>query len=231
MRLRPSAVILGAALLLLAWLVLAALPGRSLSFLRDPVRLREWLRQWGAWVPLGIVLAQAVQVLLAPIPGHVVGLASGYLLGVGWGTFYSVIGTAVGSLVAFALARAYGRPFVVRLVSPTTLARLDTGARRRGLGFFVFVFLLPFLPDDLACFAAGLTSIPIPSLMLAVLLGRPPGIFVSAWLGATAMELGREQWVVIIALSVLIAGLSLRYGERLQEGTMSLAEHLSNLRD
>ncbi len=226
MKIRACTLILIALLIALLGL-LATHNGRYLALFGDQVRLREWVRSWGAWAPLATVALQMAQVLLAPIPGHVVGLASGYLFGVAWGTFYSVLGTALGSLIAFSLARAYGRPLVERLVPPQTLVRLDAGAQRRALSFFVLVFLLPFLPDDLVCFVAGLTPIPIPALMLAVLAGRPPGILVSCWLGANAAGLSTAQWVVVIAGSALLAVLFLLYGNQLQEWAMSLTERLS----
>jgi uncharacterized membrane protein YdjX (TVP38/TMEM64 family) len=180
-------------------------------------RLVTWLRSRGPWAPLAIILLQIGQVVLAPIPGQIVGLAAGYMFGALLGTFYSVLGTAAGSWIAFALARAYGRPLVERLVPRQTLARLDAGAQRRGLFFFALVFLLPFLPDDVACFAAGLTPIPIPALMAVALTARTPGILVTAWLGANATGLSTGQWVMLITASALLAGMSLLYGERLQQ--------------
>lgn len=201
--------------------------GRYLALFRDPIRLREWVRGWGARAPLGIIALQVTQVLLAPVPGHVVGLASGYLFGVVWGTVYSVLGTALGSFIAFVLARKHGRPLVERLLPPNTLAWLDAGAQRRGLFFFVLLFLLPLLPDDVACLAAGLTRIPIPALMLAVLAGRPPGILVSCWLGANAAGLSTAQWALLFAASALLALLFLFYGEQLERGVMTLVERLT----
>jgi uncharacterized membrane protein YdjX (TVP38/TMEM64 family) len=231
MKRRAYMVLLWLALLLLVCLLLAVVRSPLWSILQDPQELGEWLSQWSDYVPLAVVLSQALQVLVAPIPGNVVGFASGYLLGVGWGTFYSSVGTAIGSLLAFALARAFGRPLAELWVRADTLARLDAGANRRGLFFFALVFLVPFVPDDLACLAAGLTSIPIPALMLAVLLCRPPGIFVSAWAGATATQMNAQQWAAVVVFSVLVAALFLRYGERLQALAMRLVEKPSQSTD
>jgi uncharacterized membrane protein YdjX (TVP38/TMEM64 family) len=208
-------------------LLVAAYRGGYLSLFRDPKLLRDWVRTWGLAAPVVIILLQAAQVLLAPIPGQVVGLASGYLFGVAWGTIYSLLGTALGSLCALALARAYGRPLVERMVSPETLARLDEGVRQRGLFFFLLAFLLPFLPDDVICFAAGLSPIPIPALMLAVLAGRPPGLFVSAWLGARAPGLELWHWMALLGTSMLLALVFLLYGDALEQWIMRLVDRLA----
>lgn len=227
MRIRVSTFILIVFLIALLGLLIVH-SGQYLVLFKDQDQLREWVCNWGAWAPLAIMALQMVQVLLAPIPGQVLGLASGYLFGVAWGTFYSVAGTALGSLVAIILARAYGRPLIERLVPPEILTRLDAGAKRRGLLFFVLVFLLPFLPDDLACLVAGLTPIPIPALMLAVVSGRLPGVLVSCWLGANATSLNTVQWAMLISSSALLAILFLLYENRLQKLTLRLVDRLSN---
>jgi uncharacterized membrane protein YdjX (TVP38/TMEM64 family) len=201
------------------WRVVAS--SDLLGLFEDSQRLVTWAREYGPWAAMVIIVLQIGQVVLAPVPGQIVGVAAGYLFGALWGTFYSVLGTAAGSWIAIALARAYGRPLVERLVARETLARLDAGAQRRGLFFFALVFLLPFLPDDLACFAAGLTPIPIPALVAVTITARTPGILVTAWLGANARGLSTAQWVMLIAASALLAGLMLLYGERLQQWLMT----------
>jgi uncharacterized membrane protein YdjX (TVP38/TMEM64 family) len=174
-----------------------------------------------------MITLQVVQVLLGPVPGQVLGLVSGYLFGVVWGTFYSVVGNALGTLIAVTLARAYGRPLVERLVSVSTLARVDAGTKRRGLLFFFLVFLLPFVPDDLICLAAGLTRIPIPALILATLAGRSPGIWVSCWLGANAGALTSTDWAFIVLASALMAVILFRYGPQLQDRALRFTERVS----
>jgi uncharacterized membrane protein YdjX (TVP38/TMEM64 family) len=222
MRWRQAAVIATALVALCAvWVALGG--SSSLALFEDSQRLVSWIQGRGAWAPLGIIVLQVAQVVLAPIPGQVVGVAAGYLFGTPLGTFYSLVGTAIGSWIAFTLARTYGRPLVERVVPRQILAQLDFGAQRRGLFFFAMVFLLPFMPDDLACFVAGLTPIPIPALIAVTITARTPGVLVTAWVGANASGLSRAQWTVLIAASALLAALSLLYGERLQRWLMPRA--------
>ncbi len=210
-----------AVVLALAGLWVAVRNSSFLALFEDGRRLVAWVQGIGPWGPLAIIVLQIGQVLLAPLPGQAVGIAAGLLFGPLLGTIYCWIGMAAGSWVAFRLARAYGRPLVERLVPRQTLTWLDEGARRRGLFFFAIVFLLPFLPDDLACFVAGLTAIPIPALMLVAITTRAPGILVSSWVGANAEGLSTTQWVLLVVGSALLAGLALLYGERLQPWLMA----------
>jgi len=221
---------LAGALALIALLVLVAilLSVGSLQVLSDPIQLRQWVAQWGAWAPCGVILLQAMQVVLAPIPGQVVGLASGYLFGTVWGSLYSIIGTVLGSWMAFRLARTFGRPLVERFLPSASLERFDRGMRERGLPFLMVVFLLPFVPDDAACLAAGLTAIPIPALMLAALMGRTPSLIVSAWLGASATELSAAQWAAAISITLLLGLILVRRADQVQTMAMGWAERWSS---
>ena len=186
--------------------------------------LRDWVLRRGAWAPVAIILLEVGQVLLAPIPGQAIGLVSGYLFGVLAGTILGMMGTASGSLIAIWLTRRFGRPLAERLVPERTLKWLDQMASKRGVLFFLAVFLLPFLPDDMACFAAGLTPIPIPALMLVVLIGRLPGVWVACWLGAQSTQLSPAQWTVVIAASLGLVVAYLRYGHRLERWAAHLLD-------
>jgi uncharacterized membrane protein YdjX (TVP38/TMEM64 family) len=175
------------------------------------------VRDAGAWGPLVLIGLTVAQIIAAPIPGQAINFAAGYLFGFWLGALYSWFGTLVGSTAAMALARLAGRPLVARLLSPSLLERLDRLAAGRGLGFFFLVFLVPGLPDDALCFAAGLTPLPLPALIAVAAVGRIPGVIASVWAGAFAERLSWQGWLIVGALVVLGAFVAWRYGERVQE--------------
>jgi uncharacterized membrane protein YdjX (TVP38/TMEM64 family) len=74
-------------------------------FLTDPVWLRETVAALGPPAPVGFVVLQAVQVVVAPIPGQALGGVAGYLFGTWAGFVYSMVCITVGSAVVFALAK------------------------------------------------------------------------------------------------------------------------------
>ena len=163
---------------------------------------------------VGLYVAQTIA---APIPGQALNFAAGYIFGLGPGLLYSWIGLSLGTTLAILLARYAGRPLVRRLVKAQTLEKLDRLAAGRGLLFFLLVFLLPGLPDDVACFVAGLTSLPVPALIAVSAFGRLPSLITAVWLGAYAERLPWQGWAI---LGLLAAGAALsiwRYGERIQD--------------
>jgi uncharacterized membrane protein YdjX (TVP38/TMEM64 family) len=175
--------------LLRVGLLLVVLAGATLAVrvaapeLLDPPTLRAFVLGFGPFAPVVFVLLQATQVVVAPIPGQVVGLVGGYLFGPVWGTAYSLLGVAVGSTVVFVLSRRYGRPYVERMIVPETVAEFDDLVDSGGLLALFLVFLIPGLPDDSVCFLAGLTRIPIPRLVAVAVVGRAPGFLLVAVAG------------------------------------------------
>ena len=179
---------------------------------RDRAALQAWIVSFGVWAPLVSIALNAAQVIAAPVPGQVIGLANGYLFGVWWGTVYSWAGVMLGTGAVLVLTRRLGRPFVVMLVQSDQLGKLDRLVARRGALFFFLIFLLPFAPDDLTCFAIGLTDLRISQMMVLIAIGRLPGLIVASWVGANASSLSPAGWAVLIVGACALALAYLRWG-------------------
>src|SRR5512136_1115317 len=104
----------------------------ALSLLHDRAGLQTWLASFGVWAPLVAIGLNAAQVIAAPIPGQIIGLADGYLFGVWLGTLYSLTGVMLGTGITLALTRRWGRPLVAKLVPHPRLDQLDHLVARRG---------------------------------------------------------------------------------------------------
>ena len=188
--------------------------------------LEDWIRGLGPWGPVSIVVLEVLQVLFAPIPGQFVGLAAGYLYGVFWGTVLCLLGLALGTALAVWLGRRFGRPLVERIAGGRLIRRIDHYAQKRGALALLLVFLVPFLPDDLACFVAGLTALPLAELVALAVVGRLPGLIVSTLLGAQATELSWPQIAVLAAVSVALALLVARYQRVLERRMFAMVDRL-----
>ncbi len=218
--------ILGLLALVVAALVIWHRP--FLSFFADRARVQGFVMRFGPWAPLAAILLHIAQVLLAPIPGQVIDAANGYLFGAAWGTVYSLVGVLVGSSLAMALTRRFGRPWAERLIKKETLERLDGYSQRRGALFFFLIFLFPFLPDDVACFLAGLTPLPLAELVVLAAIGRLPGIFAANLVGANAAALTRTQVAFFIIGLAAIALPFWRYQDRVEMAMLKATAWLSD---
>lgn len=214
-------IVAGLAAVLVVW------GGPIYRFVADRNRIQNWVGTWGAGGPLAVVALEMAQVLLAPIPGQAIDAVSGYLFGVWLGTVYAAVGIAAGSLLNFALARKFGRPLLARLLRPKTLSRLDALANRGGALFFFLIWLFPFVPDDLACLASGLTPMPLHQFLTLMIVGRVPGILVSTWLGANATAVSTVWWAILVGMLALGAAIVWRWGEQIQHGVLDLIDRLT----
>lgn len=178
------------------------------------------VRAAGAWGPLALIALIIAQTVVAPIPGQAVNLVAGYLYGWGLGLLYSWTGMVLGAALAMVLARYAGRPLVERLLSRSTLERLDRLADRGGWRFFGLAFLIPGLPDDALCFVAGLTRLPLRGLVALCAVARVPGILAAVWLGARAERLPWQAWVIGGTLLAIGLWVVWRYGDRIQDAVL-----------
>lgn len=215
---------------LLALLALAGALSAPLVIWRDAIahifsereQVVAEIRGAGPWGPLVLIGLSVAQTIVAPIPGQVVNFVAGYLFGLGPGLLYSWLGLVAGTSLAMLLARYAGRPLVERIVDPKLLTRVDALARGRGLRFFFLFFLIPGLPDDILCFVAGLTPLPLRVLILFSATARLPGLLGAVWLGAYAENLPWPWWVVLGGLGVIALWVIWRYGERMERALLRL---------
>jgi len=197
--------------------------------IRDRSRLQAWVASLGPWGPLATISLNVLQVILAPIPGQFVGVINGYLYGIAAGTLYSLLGLIIGTGMAMALARRFGRPLVERLVPKAQMARWDDITAHQGPWFFFLVFLFPFVPDDITSFLIGLSPLSIPRMLVLVTFGRLPGVFVSCWVGARATTLPWWAWIPLGCGAAGIAWLFWRYQSELENLTVRLIQRLTEL--
>jgi len=202
---RATRLIIAAALMMAAGVSLWRWGPAIWTFFQDRQALQAWLASFGVWAPLVGMVLSALQVMVAPIPGQVTGLVTGYLFGAWLGVVYSLIGVMVGTGAILALTRHWGRPLAARFVPAAQLEKLDYLVERRGELFFFLIFLMPFLPDDLTCLAIGLTRLPIGRMLVLIALGRLPGLIVASWMGAHARSVSPLGWAILIAGVCLLA--------------------------
>jgi uncharacterized membrane protein YdjX (TVP38/TMEM64 family) len=192
-------------------------------FLFDPQALRTWSSQFGIFAPIVFILLQAIQVVVAPIPGPILALMSGYLFGSVAGTFYSLVGVLIGSAVAFSLAKRYGRPFVENVLHEDVLSRFDGFVDEVGVPGLIAFVIVPGLPDDAICFLSGLTKWSLRTFMLVITVGRLPAYVLTVYAGG---QLASGRFISGIALVALVIVLSV-VGYSNQERIRDLVEQLS----
>jgi membrane protein DedA with SNARE-associated domain len=176
---------------------------------------------------LGIVLAMAVESCCIPLPSEIVMPLAGYfiycsnnnqlsattacppnvhftLVGVG---LAGAIGCVIGSLVAYAIGAAGGRPLLLKygkyvLISHADSDRADRWFAHWGAPAVFFGRLLPVVRTYISL-PAGISRMNLNKFILFTLLGSLPWTFTLAWVG---MRLG-DQIDKVSQLSSVFHGL------------------------
>ncbi len=177
---------------------------------------RRWVEGLGAFGPVAYVLAQTLQVILAPIPGSLFPPVGALAFGPWPALALGMLGLALGSAIVFLAARRWGRPLAIRLLGDDRLRRYEHVVTARGGLLLWLVFLLPLLPDDAVCALAGISGISFRRFMLIAIVGRVPavaaGVFTMAGLEGAPVWV----WAVATAAALVLLSVGLRYQDSLE---------------
>lgn len=163
-------------------------------------QLRAYLEGWGVLAPVVFVVLQALQVVIAPIPGELTGIVGGFMFGTFISIVYSSVGLTVGSVIAFAASRVIGLPFVKLIIGEKTLQKFHFLTERRGTIATLILFIIPGFPKDILCYLLGLSPMGYIRFMLVCGLGRIPGTAMLSFSGAAIYE---EDWRLLIVVAVV----------------------------
>lgn len=199
------------------------------DYFLNPDLLIGWLSGWGKWIPMITIGLHVLQVISAPIPGTAIDAVNGYLFGPWLGTFYSMCGLMIGSMIVMSVVRKFGKPLADRMIQSEKFDWINLRVQKYGRIFILLFFLLPFLPDDVISILAGLTRIPLLELFLLAMIGRTPGVFIANWLGSRAGEMTYLHWIFLAILAPLVIYLFWRNQELISQKIIQFTTRLSAL--
>lgn len=164
----------------------------------DRATVEALVESAGPCGPLAVIILMTVAVVASPVLSAPIALASGAAYGHYAGTAYVAIGSEIGALAAFLIARGLRRGPVERLLGGK--AEYGLLGSQNALTLTVFVSrLLPFASFDAVSYAAGLSRLHFWRFALATMAGILPASFVLAHFGSAAMEgaFGGTEWIAL----------------------------------
>lgn len=185
-----------------------------LTLTRNQEALQAYVEQLGWAGPFFLVCLNALQILIAPIPGYAPQIASGFLFGPLWGGIWGTVGLLIGSFLAMWLTRIYGRPLAERMVGARRLAKWEGRVRSDNTLLWAIILFAP--TGDLPYFLAGLIHISYFKILLLVVITRVPTTFVVAAAGSGVIWFTWWQLLLLFALLMILFLLLHRYQDQLQ---------------
>lgn len=152
--------------------------GWKLGILTSEQAMAEFVTAAGAAGILLFTLFQAVQVVLPILPGGIGCLVGVLLFGPVKGFFCNYIGICIGSMLAFAISKSYGRPLLYKLFSPKLIEKYEswTSPESPFAKWFALAIFLPVAPDDFLCYLAGTTAMRFRDFFVIIWLCKPAAI-------------------------------------------------------
>lgn len=133
------------------------------------------IKQLGLFGPFVFMIVQIIQVVIPIIPGPVACGLGVMLFGPWFGFIFNYIGSVLGAIIAFLLAKHYGEPFVLKYTSPTIYKKYL--ATNKFYWFFGFALIVPGFPDDLLCMIAGVTPLSFKNYLQILLPCKAISLF------------------------------------------------------
>ena len=137
--------------------------------------LQEYIKQFGIFGPVVLIVIQALQVVIPVLPGFFGCIVGSVLFGWSVGFLCNYIGISLGSIIAFLLARKYGVKIVKSMFSEKKYEKYSTwaGNSKSYVVLLFWAMVLPLFPDDFLCYFSGLTSMKTKKFITIIMLGKP----------------------------------------------------------
>jgi uncharacterized membrane protein YdjX (TVP38/TMEM64 family) len=152
--------------------------------------LLERIRELGALGPLAFVGVYALGVVLW-IPGSWLTLAAGAVFDLGPGILYVFVGSTIGSVLSFGLARYAARDWIEgRLSQYPRLEAIDSAAAENGFWVVFLLRLSPAFPFTPLNYVLGLSQVRFRDYLFAS-IGMLPATAVYVYYGKIAADVAR----------------------------------------
>jgi len=139
----------------------------------DKTILVNYIDNYGIWAPLIFVVLQILQVVVPVIPGGISCLAGVLAFGPLFGFIYNYIGGVIGACIVYYLSSKYGISIIQKFFKEETINKyLGYINNNKFKKIFEVGVILPFFPDDLLCYIAGVSSIRFKSFLFIILVGK-----------------------------------------------------------
>jgi len=139
--------------------------------------------------PIVIIVFRFIGVVVAPLPGTPVALVSMAVMPWQEAWAYNFIGSSLGAITAFLIARKFREPVVARFVSLEKIHKWqDKVSKKRQFWGFAGLRFVSLVAFDFVSYAAGLTRLSFRTFIGATFLIDVPASLLFFYLGGQAVK-------------------------------------------
>jgi uncharacterized membrane protein YdjX (TVP38/TMEM64 family) len=147
---------------------------------------------------------------IIPFPTELVTGAAGFVYGFWAAVPMLLVCWLLSALLAYWLAERFGRPLARRLIGADRLARAESMMDRGGAPTMLSLRLIPLIPFNAICYAAGITRVPLGRYSWTTVAGITPLTVLVAYLGSRLESPNFSDWrvwlLILAFVAIVIAG-------------------------
>ena len=180
--------------------------------------LKQYLGENKILTGLSLFVLIFLATVLAPLTAFPIVPMAATFIGPFASAVISVLSWTLGAVVAFLIARYWGRPVLARLVDMKEIDRFGKYIPE-GNEFVLLVLLRMLIPVDVLSYAVGLLSkIRLRTYALATLIGVTPFTFLFAYGGEAFLEQNYRTFIILGIFSLVVFILTfLVYREKIKK--------------
>lgn len=180
---------------------------KVIEFVSNPQKIKNFVLSYGNYSILVFIIIQVLQIIIFFIPGEVVQFAGGYIFGPYLSFLLCIVGSVIGSGIAFSITRRFGKPFIEKIVSKDSLwiiKKLDAAKHHREerhpgkvkkhhpKRIIFILYMIPGIPKDILAYISGISDISLKEFLIVSTIVRAPALFISCFFG-TKLEVIKNK--------------------------------------
>ncbi|MDQ7003563.1 MAG: TVP38/TMEM64 family protein [Ghiorsea sp.] len=133
--------------------------------------------------PLVFIVAYIVVVAFSLPGGTMMTLAGGFLFGVIWGGFYTVLGATIGATIIFLIAKtSLGDALLTK--AGKSIQSMKAGFQEDAMSYMFVLRLVPLFPFFIVNLVPAFLGVPLRTYIIATFFGIMPATFVFSLAGS-----------------------------------------------
>ncbi len=169
----------------------------------DTGAISNFLNSFGIFSIVIFTILVIIEVVLAPIPSVILYAVGGIIFGTFLGGSAALVGNIIGAVIAYKIAKAYGRKYVEQKADKKKLARFDKFSRKYGSYAIFLLRVNPLTSSDVFSYLAGLSKISLKQLIWGTALGLLPLVYIQSYIGDSFIKNNPILYFIFIVISVL----------------------------
>lgn len=194
-------------LFILVLLLIFKLTG-ILEELSSAEKIQNLLSKYKGWSYAVFCFLEILNVVVLPIPALILHIAGATVFGPWLAFLLAFLSVFIGSVIAFLIGRVFGKKVVIWCVGKEITEKYRKLLNKNGKIAFILMQLLPFFPDDVLCFVAGISTMTWKFFIAIMLTIRPIYIILACFFG-TGQIIPFTGWGIPIWIIIFIATISL----------------------